>query len=127
MASVTAGSRIHHGRELRSPEALTCCDQITAAYSLVCVHELIEKQAATTPDRLAARYSGRQLTYRELNAKANQIANYLIKCGVGPEVLVAISVERSLEMLIALLGILKAGGAYLPLDPAFPPERRAFM
>ena len=69
----------------------------------------------------------KQLTYRELNAKANQLAHYLRKQGVGPEVLVGICVERSLEMIIGVLGILKAGGAYLPLDPDYPKERLAFM
>src|SRR5207248_4262876 len=67
------------------------------------------------------------LTYRELNAKGNQLAHHLQHLGVGPEVLVGISLERSLDMVIALLGVLKAGGAYVPLDPAYPQDRLAFM
>jgi aspartate racemase len=76
---------------------------------------------------VAVVFEGEQLTYRELNARANQLAHYLQVLGVGPEVLVGICVERSLEMLVGLLGILKAGGAYVPLDPAYPLERLAFM
>ncbi|HET6514231.1 MAG TPA: amino acid adenylation domain-containing protein, partial [Thermodesulfovibrionales bacterium] len=72
-------------------------------------------------------FEDQQLTYRELNSKANQLAHYLRKCGVGPEVLVGICVERSLEMIIGILGILKAGGAYVPLDPTYPKERLKFM
>src|SRR4030095_9871019 len=70
---------------------------------------------------------GRQLTYRELNRKANQLAHYLRKHGVGAEALVGICTERSLEMLVGLLGILKAGGAYVPLDPEYPQERLGYM
>ena len=80
-----------------------------------------------TPDATAVVFEDKQLTYRELNTKANQLAHYLRKQGVGPEVLVGICVERSLEMIVGVLGILKAGGAYLPLDPDYPKERLAFM
>ena len=72
-------------------------------------------------------FEHQKLTYRELNIRANQLAHYLKKLGVGPEVLVGICVERSLEMMIGLLGILKAGGAYVPLDPEYPQERLAFI
>ncbi|MEP6486691.1 amino acid adenylation domain-containing protein [Microcoleus vaginatus GB2-A3] len=92
-----------------------------------CIHHLFEAQVERTPDAVAVVYEDKQLTYRELNARANQLAHYLQKLGVGPEVLVAIFVERSLEMMVGLLGILKAGGAYVPLDPAYPKERLAFM
>ena len=92
-----------------------------------CVHQLFEAQAERTPDAVAVVYEGEQLTYRELNRRANQLAHCLRKLGVGPEVLVGISVERSLEMVVGLLGILKAGGAYMPLDPTYPQERLAFM
>jgi len=92
-----------------------------------CIHQLFEAQVERTPDVVAVVYEDKQLTYRELNAKANQLAHYLQKLGVGPEVLVGIFVERSLEMMVELLGILKAGGAYVPLDPAYPKERLAFM
>ena len=100
----------------------------TVEYPLdVCIHELVEAQARRTPDATALIFEDQRLTYRELNAKANQLAHYLRKFGVGPEVLVGISVERSFEMVIGLLGILKAGGAYIPMDPEYPPERLAFM
>ncbi|MBW4546343.1 MAG: amino acid adenylation domain-containing protein [Symplocastrum torsivum CPER-KK1] len=92
-----------------------------------CIHQLFEEQVELTPDALSVVYEDKQLSYRELNARANQLAHYLQKLGVGPEVLVGIFVERSLEMMVGLLGILKAGGAYVPLDPAYPKERLAFM
>jgi amino acid adenylation domain-containing protein len=91
------------------------------------IHELFEAQVARTPDAIAAEFQGQQLTYRELNARANQVARYLGKQGVGPEVLVGVCVERSLEMLVSILAVLKAGGAYVPLDPTYPSERIAFM
>ncbi len=91
------------------------------------VHQMIEDQAAQTPDAVAVVFQDEQLTYRELNKKANQLAHYLRTLGVGPEVLVGVCVERSLEMVIALLAVLKAGGAYVPLDPAYPQERLAYM
>ena len=92
-----------------------------------CIHELFEAQVERTPDSVAVVFEGQQLTYRELNRRANQLAHHLRKLGVGPEVPVGICVERSLEMVIGVLGILKAGGAYVPLDPAYPKERLAFM
>ncbi|MBD1942369.1 AMP-binding protein, partial [Coleofasciculus sp. FACHB-712] len=92
-----------------------------------CLHQLFEEQVERTPDAIAIVFENQQLTYAELNAKANQLAHHLQKLGVKPEVLVGICVERSLEMVVGLLGILKASGAYLPLDPAYPPERLAFM
>ena len=73
-----------------------------------------------TPDAIAVQFEGQQLTYRELNSRANQLAHYLQGLGVGPEKLAGICVERSLEMVIGLLGILKAGGAYVPLDSTYP-------
>ena len=92
-----------------------------------CLHELVEAQVERTPDAIAVVSEERQLTYYELNFKANQLAHYLRKHGVGSDVLVGICVERSVEMIVGLLGILKAGGAYLPLDSAYPNERLAFM
>ena len=87
--------------------------------------ELFEAQAARTPEAVALVYDDQQLTYGELNARANRLAHHLIGLGVGPEVLVGLCLERSAEMVVALLGILKAGGAYLPLDPDYPQERLA--
>jgi amino acid adenylation domain-containing protein len=93
----------------------------------VCIHQLFEAQVERTPDAVAVVYEDQQLTYCELNARANQLAHYLRKLGVGPEVLVGICVERSLSMIIGLLAILKAGGAYVPLDSSYPKERLAYM
>jgi amino acid adenylation domain-containing protein len=92
-----------------------------------CIHQLFEAQVERTPDAVAVVFENQQLTYRELNQQANQLANHLQKLGVEPEVLVGICMERSLEMIVGLLGILKAGGAYVPLDPTYPKERLAFM
>jgi amino acid adenylation domain-containing protein len=92
-----------------------------------CVHELFEEQVERTPDAVALVCGDQRLTYRELNRRANQLAHHLRALGVGPDVLVGICVERSLEMVVGLLGILKAGGAYVPLDPAYPKERLSFM
>jgi amino acid adenylation domain-containing protein len=91
-----------------------------------CIHQLFEQQVERTPNNIAVVFENQQLTYAELNAKANQLAHYLKRQGVGSEVLVGIYAERSLDCIIALLGILKAGGAYLPLDPALPAESLAF-
>ncbi|MEG4595034.1 amino acid adenylation domain-containing protein, partial [Microcoleus sp. F8_C2] len=93
----------------------------------LCIHQLFEVQVEQTPDAVAVIFKEEQLTYRELNAKANQLAHHLQALGVKPETLVAICVERSLDMIVGLLGILKAGGAYVPLDAAYPSERLAFM
>ncbi|MGF1488147.1 MAG: amino acid adenylation domain-containing protein [Prochloraceae cyanobacterium] len=92
-----------------------------------CIHQLFEEQVEKTPDAVAVVFEGEQLTYQQLNHRANQLAAYLQTLGVGPEVLVGICVERSLEMVVGLLGILKAGGAYVPLDPNYPLERLSYM
>jgi amino acid adenylation domain-containing protein len=92
-----------------------------------CIHQLFEEQVERSPDAIAVVFENEKLTYRELNQRANQLAHYLQTLGVCPEVLVGICVERSLEMIIGIIGILKAGGAYVPLDPAYPQERLAFM
>jgi amino acid adenylation domain-containing protein/non-ribosomal peptide synthase protein (TIGR01720 family) len=92
-----------------------------------CIHELFAEQAARTPQAIAVRYEDLSLTYQQLEERANQLAHHLIALGVGPEVIVGLCVERSLEMVVGLLGILKAGGAYLPLDPSYPQQRLAFM
>ncbi|HKS26464.1 MAG TPA: amino acid adenylation domain-containing protein, partial [Pyrinomonadaceae bacterium] len=88
---------------------------------------LFERQAARTPDRIALVYRDEQLTYAELNRRANRLAHRLIELGVGPEVRVGILCDRSIEMVVGLLGTLKAGGAYVPLDPTYPAERLFFM
>lgn len=92
-----------------------------------CVHELFEEQVQRSPDATAVVFNDEQLTYRELNHQANQLAHYLRVLGVGPDTLVAVRMERSARLVMALLGIVKAGGAYLPLDLAYPKERMAFM
>src|SRR5262249_8813897 len=93
----------------------------------VSLTELFELQVERTPEHTAVVYEEQQLSYRELNARANQVAHYLKDRGVGPEVLVGVSLERSLELMVALLGVLKAGAAYVPLDPGYPAERLRFM
>jgi len=92
-----------------------------------CIHELFEEQVEKNPQAVAVVYEKQYLTYGELNERANQLAHYLIGRGIGPEDLVGICIERSLEMILAILGILKAGAAYLPLDPQYPTERLAFI
>ncbi len=102
-------------------------NQTEAEFPNKCIHELFEEQAQRTADNVALIYEGTELTYRELNRKANQLAHYLKQRGVGPNVFVGICVERSPEMVVGLLAILKAGGAYIPLDPAHPAERILLM
>ncbi|MBD1806833.1 amino acid adenylation domain-containing protein [Microcoleus sp. FACHB-SPT15] len=93
----------------------------------LCIHQLFEAQVERTPNAIAVVFENQQLTYQELNNRANQLAHYLKQLGVKPEVLVGLCVERSLEMVIGLLAIQKAGGAYVPLDPSYPKERLSFM
>jgi len=88
-----------------------------------CIHQLFEEQVKRTPEAIAVVFENQGLTYRELNNRANQLAHYLRRLGVGPEVLVGICMERSLELVVGILGIIKAGGAYVPLDPSYPAER----
>ncbi|MEJ2637131.1 MAG: amino acid adenylation domain-containing protein, partial [Calditrichia bacterium] len=92
-----------------------------------CIRSLFEQQAAQTPDMPALNHNGFTLTYDELNRQSNRLAHYLRKIGVGPEVVVGVYMERSAEMIVAILGILKAGGAYLPLDPDYPLQRLTYM
>jgi amino acid adenylation domain-containing protein len=93
----------------------------------VCLHELFSRQVERTPDATALLFEREELTYRELEVRANRIAHRLRQLGVGPEVRVGLCVERSPELIAGLLGVLKAGGAYVPLDPTYPAERLAFM
>ena len=92
-----------------------------------CIHQLFEEQVEKTPDAVAVVFESEELTYEQLNQRANQFAHHLVSLGVNPEVLVGICVERSIEMVVGLLGILKAGGAYVPLDPNYPQERLSYM
>jgi len=92
-----------------------------------CIHQLFEEQVEKTPEAISVVFEGEQLTYRELNQRANQLAHYLTSLGVKAEILVGICVERSIEMVVGLLAILKAGGAYVPLDPNYPTERLSYM
>ena len=92
-----------------------------------CVHQLFEQQAQRKPEATALVFEDRELSYGELNQRANQLAGYLVELGVGPDTMVGVHVERSLDLMVATLGVMKAGGAYVPLDPAFPADRIRFM
>jgi amino acid adenylation domain-containing protein len=98
-----------------------------AAFPQVCTHELFELQIDRNPDAIAVAFEDAHLSYRELNERANRLAHHLRGRGVGPNVLVGVCLERSPELLVALLGVWKAGGAYVPLDPTYPKERLSFM
>ncbi|HWS55173.1 MAG TPA: amino acid adenylation domain-containing protein, partial [Pyrinomonadaceae bacterium] len=102
-------------------------NETKADYERACLHELIERQAARTPDAVAVEYEGERLTYGELNARANRLARHLQSLGVGPDALVAVMLRRSASLPVAALGVWKAGGAYVPLDPEYPQERLRFM
>nr|QEO74828.1 AMP-dependent synthetase and ligase [uncultured bacterium] len=93
----------------------------------LCLHELFEEQARRRPDAVAVVHGAEQVTYRELNERANRLAHYLRARGVGPETPVAVLLNRSLDLIVGLLGILKAGGAYVPLDAEYPQERLGWM
>jgi non-ribosomal peptide synthetase component F len=109
-------------------QLLVAWNDTTTAYPKdQCLHQLFEAQVEHTPDAVALVLDDQHVSYRELNARANQLAHHLQGLGVGPEVPVGLCVERSLEMVVGLLGILKAGGAYVPLEPSYPAERLAFM
>ncbi|ETX00692.1 MAG: peptide synthetase [Candidatus Entotheonella factor] len=112
---------------VQQQQILVTWNETATAHDHRCIHHLFEARAQTQPNATAVVGSHQRLTYQALNAKANQLAHYLRTLGVGPEVLVGIYVERSIDMLVGLLGILKAGGAYVSLDPTYPSERLAFM
>ncbi|MFB2921068.1 non-ribosomal peptide synthetase [Aerosakkonema funiforme] len=111
------------------------CDRIlqqwnspsTNAFTNLGIHQLFEQQVLQSPNAIAVQFENQQITYGELNVRANQLAHYLQEFGIQPEQLVGICVERSIEMLVGILGILKAGGAYLPLDPTYPTERLEYI
>ncbi|MHC5729184.1 MAG: AMP-binding protein, partial [Nostoc sp.] len=114
--------------ELEQQQLLVDWNDTQSNYSQdKCIHQLFEEQVKRTPDAVAVVFGNQQLTYHQLNSRANQLAHYLRSVGVGTDVLVGLCVERSLEMMVGLLGILKAGGAYVPLDPEYPQDRLSFM
>ncbi|CAM2005329.1 MupA/Atu3671 family FMN-dependent luciferase-like monooxygenase [Acanthopleuribacter pedis] len=92
-----------------------------------CIHTLFEAQVAKTPDDIAVVFEAEEVSYAELNQRANQLAHFLIERGIGPDTLVGISVSRSVDLIVAIMGTLKAGGAYVPLDPDYPSDRLAYM
>lgn len=109
-------------------QLLTTWNDTALAYPPeACIHQLFESQAERTPGAIALTFGDQSMTYGELNQRASQVAHYLQTLGVGPEGLVGICVERSLDMVVGLLGILKAGGSYVPLDPAYPMDRLTYM
>ncbi len=93
----------------------------------ICVHQVFEKQVTVTPDKIALNCNGKELTYKQLNQRANKLARLLVSMGVNPDSLIGVHLRRSVDMIVAIIGILKAGGAYVPLDPEFPVERISFM
>ncbi len=109
------------------PAPLSTAAPGASAEPAPCLHHLFERQAAAAPDRTALVAGDERLSYGELNARANRLAHYLRGLGVGPEVIVGLCLERSADMIVAILGVLKAGGAYLPLDPNHPRERLTHM
>ncbi len=123
------------GSELNSPvltesqrnQVLHQWNDTRADFPDICAHELFEQQVARDPDAVAVVGGEKSFTYRELNQRANQVANYLRKRGVRPDVLVGVCLRRSPEMVVALLGVWKSGGAYVPLDSSYPEDRLAFM
>lgn len=108
-------------------QVIEACNDTQVVDHDLCIHQIFEMQVERSPQAIAVVFEDIQLTYQQLNKRANQLAHHLRSLGVGPEVLVGICLERSLEMIVGILGILKAGGAYVPLDPAYPPERLAFI
>src|SRR5438552_2423351 len=121
----TAVSRLPLLSQAEQQQLLVEWNQTAAPYPQDrCLHELFEVQAERTPERPALRFEAQELSYRELNEQANQLAHYLCRLGVGPNILVGLCLERSAEMMVALLAILKAGGAYVPLNPDNPKPRQ---
>ncbi len=114
-------------QEVRGGDLRTWNEAVENSPQPVCIHQLIEEQVRHSPDEVAVVFEGKSLTYQELDQRSNQLAHLLQQQGVGQEVLVGICLERSLEMVVALLGILKAGGAYVPLDPAYPADRIQYV
>jgi non-ribosomal peptide synthetase component F len=115
-------ARIFHRKQF-----LNRFNDTARAYPDKCVHELFERQVERSPEAIAVVSGPTQFSYRELNARANQLARFLKRFGVGPDSLVGLCVDRSPEMVIGILGILKAGASYVPMDPSYPTERLSFM
>ncbi|HEV2146473.1 MAG TPA: amino acid adenylation domain-containing protein, partial [Longimicrobiaceae bacterium] len=114
--------------EMERRQVLQEWNATEAAYPQdLCVHELFQRQVRRSPDAVAVVFEGEQVSYAELNRRANRLAHHLVGLGVGPDARVAICAERSVEMVVGLLAVLKAGGAYVPLDPEYPRERLAYM
>jgi non-ribosomal peptide synthetase component F len=112
---------------IRVEAAAAALNETAAIYPDACIHDLFEIQVEQTPNAPAILFGRRRLTYRSLNRRANQLARHLRTLGVTRGTLVGVCLERSLDMIVALLGILKAGGAYVPLDPGYPAAHLAFM
>jgi amino acid adenylation domain-containing protein len=128
ISSLDTVSSLDHLTESERHQLLIEWNDTDTPYSSdLCIHQLFEVQVEKTPDAVAVEYELQQLSYRELNQRANQLAHYLIEKGVKPDTLVGVCVERSLDMVISIMGILKAGGAYVPLDPDYPQARLAYM
>jgi len=121
----TSVSRLPLLNTAERQQLLVDWNHTTADYPNLCLHQLFEAQAARTPDRPALRFADELLTYRQLNQRSNQFAHYLRSLGVGPDSLVGLALDRSADLMIAVLGILKAGGAYVPLNPDNPKPRLA--
>lgn len=120
-------SKLQFIREEEKQKMLVEWNDTGREWDIKCVHELFEEQVKRSPDAIAVVFNDKQLRYRELNHRSNQLAHYLVKQGIKPDDPIGICVERSFEMIIGIMGILKAGGAYVPLDPQYPKERLSFM
>lgn len=120
-------SEINFLPDVESQLILRTWNQTQMPYASCCIHHMFEIQAQRTPDKTAVVFENTRITYQNLDRRANQLAHYLQMTGVQPETIVGLFMDRSVNMIVGLLGILKAGGAYLPLDPAFPADRLEFM
>ena len=125
LSSLNTAAAVEIAAQTCSPSQFIAGDDV--AVDRRCVHERFEAQVQETPDAIALELNGQTLTYQELNAHANRLAHALRQRGVGPDVLVGVSLERSFELIVAIYGILKAGGAYVPLDPTYPADRLQYM
>ncbi len=137
LTTLLAGFAAHPDRPAGQIDLLTEAERTQILYGWnataidfpldACLHTLFEANAASQPDKTALIFKGQSITYSELDRRANQVARHLMGLGVGPDVPVAIFIERSIEMVVGLYGVLKAGGCYVPVDPTYPEDRIAFM